>query len=63
MPEYYEDFLKQGELVRQRLDTVGEPETSGLARVVRPQDGGALADSFDTAAHRHRHPDESGPVG
>jgi phospholipase C len=61
VPEYYQEFLNQAELVRQHLARVAEPETVGLSTIDSPHDGQALADAFDTAAHRHRHPDQTPP--
>jgi phospholipase C len=56
IPDYYRDFLKQAEQVRQHLDTVGEPEVEPTA-AMRPgaELGAEVTLAFAKAAHRHRH--------
>jgi phospholipase C len=65
VPDYYNEFLAQAEVVRQHLAAVGEPEAAHLTPIASPHDGQALASSFDSAAHRHRHtslaPPENSP--
>ncbi len=61
IPGYYREFLAQGELVRQHLQHVQEPEVATLGKTVSTHDGRALTAAFHDAAHRHRQPEEGTP--
>ena len=61
VPEYYRDFLKQAEQVREHLDEIGEPEAAPIeAAPAQPQLGAEVTLAFAKAAHRHRH-EPAGP--
>lgn len=57
VPGYYQDFVKQAELVRKRLAQVGEPEIEGVGSAREAQGAAAVTTAFQRAAHRHRHAD------
>ncbi|MDQ1737367.1 MAG: phospholipase [Pseudonocardiales bacterium] len=61
IPNYYREFIAQADLVHKHLEQVREPE---IAQTTEPPSTiqGALQTTaaFAEAAHRHRHPEESG---
>lgn len=57
VPDYYRDFIKQAELVRQRLVKVGEPELTEVTRKPGVERAAEVSAAFQAAAHRHRHSD------
>jgi phospholipase C len=57
VPEYYWEFVRQADQVRERLAAVGEPEIAPAADAGGVQRGQAITRAFAAAAHRHR----SGP--
>jgi phospholipase C len=56
IPDYYQDFLKQADAVRQRLNQVGEPEIAAATATGKLQRAAQTTEAFQEAAHRHRHP-------
>jgi phospholipase C len=63
VPDYYQDFIKQADQVRQELEKVAEPEVDSL--VAGKSDGQLGADvtlAFAKAAHRHRHNPATAPT-
>jgi phospholipase C len=61
VPEYYWEFVRQADQVRQRLESVGEPEIAPAMGSTGVQRGQDITDAFTQAAHRHRHEDDEGP--
>jgi phospholipase C len=55
VPDYYQEFLRQADQVRARLDEVGEPEVAAAGGVQGAARGAAITAAFAAAAHRHRH--------
>ncbi|MCW2677061.1 MAG: hypothetical protein JWR70_2101 [Modestobacter sp.] len=58
VPEYYWEFVRQADQVRQRLAAVGEPEIAPAATSSGTQRGQDITEAFAQAAHRHQ--DEEG---
>ncbi|HKR70513.1 MAG TPA: alkaline phosphatase family protein [Streptosporangiaceae bacterium] len=56
IPEYYQEFLKQADAVRQHLTQVGEPEIAAATAQGQLQRAAQTSQAFQQAAHRHRHP-------
>lgn len=56
IPDYYRDFLKQADEVRQKLSQVGEPEMAAATAPGQLQRSAQTSEAFQQAAHRHRHP-------
>jgi len=56
IPDYYQEFLKQADAVRQHLTQVGEPEIAAVTARGQLQRAAQTSQAFQQAAHRHRHP-------
>jgi phospholipase C len=58
VPEYYWEFVRQADQVRDRLAAVGEPEIAPAEASSGVQRGQDITAAFAQAAHRHRHEGE-----
>ena len=55
VPDYYWEFVRQADEVRDRLAAVGEPEIAQAAGAGGARRGEVITAAFEEAAHRHRH--------